>query len=43
MNENWQGELKYSEKTHPSATWSTTNLIIWPEMKRVLGEWESRI
>jgi hypothetical protein len=23
-NENWQGKLKYSEKTYPSATLSTT-------------------
>jgi hypothetical protein len=25
-NENWQGKLKYLEKTCPSATFSTTNL-----------------
>jgi hypothetical protein len=25
MNENWQGKSKYSEKTCPSATLSTTN------------------
>jgi hypothetical protein len=24
-NENWQGKRKYSEKTYPSATLSTTN------------------
>jgi hypothetical protein len=29
-NENWQGRLKYSEKTCPSATLSTTNPT-WPD------------
>jgi hypothetical protein len=29
-NEDWQGEPKYSEKTYPSATLSTTNLT-WPD------------
>jgi hypothetical protein len=28
-NEDWQGKPKYSEKTHPSATLSTTNPT-WP-------------
>jgi hypothetical protein len=30
-NENWQGKPKYSEKTCPSATLSTTNPI-WPDL-----------
>jgi hypothetical protein len=30
-NENWQGKPNYSEKTCPSATWSTTNPT-WPEL-----------
>jgi hypothetical protein len=30
-NENWQGKLKYSEKTCPSATLSTTNSA-WPDV-----------
>jgi hypothetical protein len=30
-NENWQGKPKYSEKTYPSATLSTTNLT-WPDL-----------
>jgi hypothetical protein len=29
-NEDWQGKPKYSEKTCPSATWSTTNPT-WPD------------
>jgi hypothetical protein len=32
-NDNWQGEQKYSEKTCPSATLSTTNPI-WPDRVR---------
>jgi hypothetical protein len=31
-NENWQGKLKYSEKTCTSVTLSTTNPI-WPELE----------
>jgi hypothetical protein len=30
-NEDWQGKPKYSEKTCPSATLSTTNLT-WPDL-----------
>jgi hypothetical protein len=30
-NENWQGKPKYSKKTFPSATLSTTNPI-WPDL-----------
>jgi hypothetical protein len=30
LNEDWQGKSKYSEKTHPSATLSTTNPT-WPD------------
>jgi hypothetical protein len=30
-NENWQGKPKYSEKTCPSATFSTTNPT-WPDL-----------
>jgi hypothetical protein len=29
-NENWQGKPKYSEKTHPSAAFSTNP--IWPDL-----------
>jgi hypothetical protein len=32
-NENWQGKPKYSEKTCPSATFSTTNPT-WPDLTR---------
>jgi hypothetical protein len=32
-NENWQGKPKYSEKTCPSATLSTTNPT-WPDLAR---------
>jgi hypothetical protein len=35
-NENWQGKLKYSEKTCPSATLSTTNHT-WPDLG---SKWE---
>jgi hypothetical protein len=35
-NENWQGKLKYSEKTCPSATLSTTNPT-WPDLGLNLG------
>jgi hypothetical protein len=31
-NENWQGKQKYSEKTCPSATLSTTNPT-WPDLR----------
>jgi hypothetical protein len=30
-NDNWQGKLKYSEKTYPSTTLSTTNPS-WPDL-----------
>jgi hypothetical protein len=35
-NENWQGKPKYSEKTYPSATLSTTNPT-WPDLGSILG------
>jgi hypothetical protein len=35
-NEDWQGKLKYSETTHPSATLSTTNPT-WPDPESNLG------
>jgi hypothetical protein len=36
-NENWQGKLKYLEKTCPSATLSTTNLT-WPNLGHRCGK-----
>jgi hypothetical protein len=35
-NENWQGKPKYSEKTYPSATLSTTNPT-WPDPRSNTG------
>jgi hypothetical protein len=35
-NENWQGKPKYSEKTCPSATLSTTNPT-WPDLGSISG------
>jgi hypothetical protein len=35
-NDNWQRKSKYSEKTYPSATSSTTNLT-WPDLGSNLG------
>jgi hypothetical protein len=34
MSMNWQGKLKYSEKTLPSATSSTSNPT-WPHLRLI--------
>jgi hypothetical protein len=41
-NENWRGKPKYSEKTCPSATLSTTNPT-WPGIEPRLPRWEAKL